>query len=41
MSFSFAGKSRSTSMLLGYLMEKKGMDLKTALDLVKSKRPIA
>lgn len=28
-------------MLLGYLMEKTNMDLKTSLDLVRSKRPIA
>lgn len=37
----FVGKSRSTTILVGYLMKQQNMDLRTALDLVKSKREIA
>jgi len=37
----FAGKSRATSFTCGYLMCKKEMNLRDAIDLVKSKRPIA
>lgn len=37
----FAGKSRSTSMVVGYLMGRKGLTLKEALDLIREKRPIA
>lgn len=32
------GVSRSTSIVLGYLMLKKGMGLQEAYDMVKSKR---
>jgi len=37
----FAGKSRSTSFVLSYLIAKKQMPLKEGLELVRSKRPIA
>jgi len=37
----FAGKSRSTSFALAYLMGRKGMTLREGLDLIRSKRPIA
>jgi protein-tyrosine phosphatase len=36
----FAGKSRSTTMVLAYLMEAQGMTLLEAYTLVKEKRPI-
>lgn len=39
--FSFAGKSRSTSFVLAYLMMDKGMNLKDAVELTRSKRTIA
>ena len=39
--FSFAGKSRSTSFVLAYLMMDKGMNLKDALDHVRDRRTIA
>jgi hypothetical protein len=38
--FSFAGKSRSTTMICAYLMNKKDMNLLDALALCKEKRPI-
>lgn len=41
MNFSFAGKSRSTSFVLAYLMMDKGMNLKDAVELTRSKRTIA
>ena len=34
----FAGKSRSSTVLLAYLMQAQGMNLRDAYDLVKSKR---
>lgn len=36
-----AGKSRSVTIVVAYLMRKHGMSLSEALNLVKSKRPIA
>ncbi len=38
---SFAGKSRSTSFVLAYLMMDKGLNLKDAVELTRSKRAIA
>ena len=35
----FAGKSRSTSMVIAYLMVNQGMEYLTAFDLVREKRP--
>eukprot|EP00347_Sterkiella_histriomuscorum_P002635 403367385 len=37
----FAGKSRSTSFLLAYIMAKNQTTLKDGVELVRSKRPIA
>jgi protein-tyrosine phosphatase len=37
----FAGKSRSTSFILAYLMMDKGLSLKDAVELTRSKRTIA
>ncbi len=39
--YSFAGKSRSTSFVLAYLMMDKGLSLKDAVELTRSKRTIA
>ena len=41
LNYSFAGKSRSTSFVLAYLMMDKGMNLKDAVELTRSKRTIA
>jgi len=38
---SFAGKSRSTSFILSYLMVKEKMTLREGLELTRSKRAIA
>ena len=38
---SFAGKSRSTSFIVAFLMFDRGMSMKDALILARSKRPIA
>lgn len=38
---SFKGRSRSTSIVIAYLMKEHEMKLNDALQLVKSKRPIA
>ncbi|KAF9605536.1 hypothetical protein IFM89_017555 [Coptis chinensis] len=35
----FAGKSRSVTIVVAYLMKKRGMSLSQALQLVKNKRP--
>jgi protein phosphatase slingshot len=35
------GKSRSTSIVIAYLLRKRGMSLDDALALVKARRPIA
>jgi protein-tyrosine phosphatase len=37
----FQGKSRSTSVIVGYLMQRRGLSMDDALALVKSKRPVA
>ena len=37
----FVGKSRSTTIVIGYLMKEKKMNLKDSLELVKSKWEIA
>jgi hypothetical protein len=39
--YSFAGKSRSTSFVLAYLIMMRGMKLKESLDLVRLTRPLA
>jgi len=39
--YSFAGKSRSTSFVLAYLIMMRGMKLKDSLDLVRLTRPAA
>jgi hypothetical protein len=39
--YSFAGKSRSTSFVLAYLIMMRGMKLKESLDLVRLTRPAA
>ncbi|OIS98661.1 PREDICTED: dual specificity protein phosphatase 1-like [Nicotiana attenuata] len=36
----FAGKSRSATIVIAYLMKKHGMSLSEAFQLVKSKRPV-
>lgn len=35
----FAGRSRSATIVVAYLMKKRGISLEEALNLVKSKRP--
>ncbi|XP_021291791.1 dual specificity protein phosphatase 1-like isoform X3 [Herrania umbratica] len=37
----FVGKSRSVTIVVSYLMKKHGMSVSQALELVKSKRPLA
>jgi protein-tyrosine phosphatase len=37
---SFAGKSRSSSFIIAYLIKHRQMTLVDALELLKSKRPI-
>jgi protein-tyrosine phosphatase len=37
---SFAGKSRSVSIVMAYLIVVKGMKAVEALDFIKKKRPI-